>query len=98
MGRKDALSSSLSIPLVLGITFGISLILGDNINRITLFALILVLGMLVDDSIIVVENISRHLKDRDRKRATLLPLILNATGEIGGAALFSTITKIVAFL
>lgn len=99
MWWKDALSSSLSIPLVLWITFGISLIIGDNVNRITLFALILVLGMLVDDSILVVENISRHLKEkRDHKRETLLPIILDATGEIWWAALFSTVTKIVAFL
>lgn len=98
MWRRDALSSSISIPLVLGITFGISLLLGDNVNRITLFALILVLGMLVDDSIIVVENISRHIKQWDKKTNSLLPIILKATGEIGWAALFSTITKIVAFL
>lgn len=98
MGWKDAFSSSTSIPLVLGITFWISLLLWDNINRITLFALILVLWMLVDDSIIVVENISRHLKNRDKNKETLLPLILKATGEIWWAALFSTITKIVAFL
>lgn len=99
MWWKDALSSSLSIPLVLWITFWISLIVGDNVNRITLFALILVLWMLVDDSILVVENISRHLKEkRDHKIETLLPIILDATWEIWWAALFATVTKIVAFL
>lgn len=83
MGWKDALSSSLSIPLVLGLTFVFSLIIGDNINKISLFALILVLGMLVDDSILVVENISRHLREHwDKKVENLLPIILQATGEI----------------
>lgn len=95
---KDALSSVFSIPLVLSITFGISLIIWDNINRITLFALILVLWMLVDDSIIVVENISRHLSERKNNQKSIIESILDATWEIWWAALFSTITKIIAFL
>jgi multidrug efflux pump subunit AcrB len=95
--RRDALSSVFAIPLVLAIVFGVSLILGDNVNRITLFALILVLGMLVDDSIIVVENISRHLATRAEKNLSVQEAILAATKEIWWAALFSTITKIISF-
>ena len=98
LGFKDALSSAISVPLVLAITFIVAYVTGDNINKITLFALILALGMLVDDSIIVVENITRHMNMRDPKKETVLDTILKAVDEIGFAALFSTITKVVAFL
>ncbi len=98
LGFKDAFSSALSVPLVLAITFIVAYVTGDNINKITLFALILALGMLVDDSIIVVENITRHMNMRDKQKETILDTILKAVDEIGFAALFSTITKVVAFL
>ena len=61
LGFKNALNTATSIPLILALVFLVAYINGDNINRITLFALILVIGMLVDDSIVVVENIHRHL-------------------------------------
>ena len=98
LGFKDAFSSALSVPIVLAITFIFAYVTGDNINKITLFALILALGMLVDDSIIVVENITRHLSMRKGNKKPILDTILEAVDEIGFAAFFSTITKIVAFL
>ena len=98
LGLKDSISSSLSIPLILSIVFGVWLVIWDNINRITLFALILVLWMLVDDSIIVVENISRHMELNKGKWISKLKTILEATTEIASAAFFSTITKIMAFV
>lgn len=97
LGFKDAASSAVSVPIVLALTFVFAYATGDNINKITLFALILALGMLVDDSIIVVENVSRHLAHR-KKNETVLATILKSVNEIGFAAFFSTITKIVAFV
>jgi len=57
--------------------------MGENINRITLFALILVIGMLVDDSIVVVENIHRHLEERIFSGKTKLQAILDSVNEVG---------------
>ena len=61
LGMRDALNASFCIPMVLGIVFLVALVFGLDINRITLFALILSLGILVDDSIVMVENNARHL-------------------------------------
>lgn len=97
LGFKDALSSALSIPLVLALTFVVALVIWDDINRITLFALILVLWMVVDDSIVVVENISRHLHE-DWWKTDFMELVKKSVDEIWWAALFSTLTKIMAFM
>lgn len=79
LGFKNALNTATSIPLILALVFLFAYINGDNINRITLFALILVIGMLVDDSIVVVENIHRHLEERIHTGETKLQAILAAT-------------------
>lgn len=79
LGFKNALNTATSIPLILALVFLFAYINGDNINRITLFALILVIGMLVDDSIVVVENIHRHLEERIHTGETKLQAILSAT-------------------
>lgn len=94
---KNALNTATSIPLILSLVFFFAYINGDNINRITLFALILVIWMLVDDSIVVVENIHRHLDDRIHTGKTKLQAILEATWEVGTGVILSTITKIIAF-
>ncbi len=95
---KDAFSASLAIPLILLLTFVVALLINDNINRITLFALILILWMIVDDSIIVIENISRHLEDPKNAWKKIMDIIKTSVDEIGFAALLSTITKILAFI
>lgn len=94
---KNALNTATSIPLILSLVFFFAYINGDNINRITLFALILVIWMLVDDSIVVVENIHRHLEERIHTGKTKLQAILEATNEVGTGVILSTITKIIAF-
>ena len=60
LGWRESLVVAVAIPVVFGITLAINLMLGYTINRVTLFALILSLGLLVDDPIVDVENISRH--------------------------------------
>ena len=50
----------MAVPVVFGLTLGVNLLFGYTINRVTLFALILSLGLLVDDPIVDVENIARH--------------------------------------
>lgn len=94
---KDALNTAISIPLTLSLVFLISLIIWDNINRITLFALILVLWMIVDNSTVVVENISRHLSERVKTSETKLNAVLNWVSEVWSWIIMATITRLLAF-
>jgi len=94
---KNAINTATSIPLILSLVFLYSYIVWYNINRISLFALILVIWMLVDDSIVVVENIHRHLEDRINTWETKLQAILKATEEVWSWVILSTITKVLSF-
>jgi len=94
---KDAFNTAVSIPLTLSLVFLLALIFWDNINRITLFALILVLWMLVDNSTVVVENISRHLKERINTWKTKLEAVLEWTQEVWVWVILSTLTRLLAF-
>lgn len=94
---KNAINTATSIPLILSLVFLYSYLVWYDINRISLFALILVIGMLVDDSIVVVENIHRHLEQREQNGKTKLEAILEATQEVGPWVILSTITKILSF-
>lgn len=94
---KNALNTATSIPIILSLVFLYSLIVWYNINRISLFALILVIWMLVDDSIVVVENIHRHLEERFEMGKTKLQAILEAVQEVGSWVILSTVTKVLSF-
>lgn len=94
---KNALNTATSIPLILSLVFLYAYIVWYNINRISLFALILVIWMLVDDSIVVVENIHRHLEERIHTWKTKLEAILESVQEVGSGVILSTITKILSF-
>lgn len=97
LGTRDALNTAVSIPLTLALVFFVALILWDNVNRITLFALILVLWMLVDNSTVVVENISRHLKERIHTGKSKLEAVLKGTQEVWVWVILSTMTRLLAF-
>lgn len=94
LGLRQALIVCLVVPLVLSLTLAADMLAGVTINRISLFALILSLGMLVDDAIVVMENIHRHyeLGVQDRRRAAAL-----ATHEIGKPTTTATITIVLVF-
>jgi multidrug efflux pump subunit AcrB len=94
LGLRQAMIVCLAVPLVLGLTLTIDMLTGFTINRISLFALIMSLGMLVDDAIVVMENIHRHYEQgtTDRLRSAVL-----ATHEIGTPTTMATITIVLAF-
>ncbi len=96
LGWREAGIVTLTVPLILFVVLGVGLIAGQTINRITLFALILSLGLLVDAAIVVVENIHRHLHHGGGKsfRETLVA----ATNEIGNPTNVATIAVILAFI
>jgi len=95
LGWRAASIVTITIPLILFITLTVGMIAGQSINRITLFALILSLGLLVDDSIVVIENIYRHYA---KKGVDHLKGAVGAVNEIGRPTNLATFTVILAFL
>ncbi len=95
LGWRDAMIVALAIPLTLFVTLGTGMLAGQTINRITLFALTLSLGLLVDDAIVVVENIHRHYQAQKMPR---LQAAITAVNEIGSPTVLATLTVILAFL
>ncbi len=95
LGWREAFIVAVAVPVVFGLTLAVNLLLGFSINRVTLFALILSLGLLVDDPIVDVENITRHFALR--KRATRR-IVLEAVAEIRPRLIAATLAVIVSFL
>jgi multidrug efflux pump subunit AcrB len=95
LGWREALIVAVAVPVVFGLTLAANLILGFTINRVTLFALILSLGLLVDDPIVDVENITRHFAIG--KRATRR-MVIDAVAEIRPPLITATLAIIFSFL
>ena len=94
MSWREGVIVALAVPITYSLTLVCNLLLGYTINRVTLFALILALGLLVDDPIAGVENIERHLRMRKRPR---LQAVLVAMNEIMPPIVLSTLAIIIAF-
>jgi multidrug efflux pump subunit AcrB len=95
LGWRSAVVVGLAVPICYGITLSLDLAFGYTINRVTLFALILSLGLLVDDPITGVDNIERYLK---KKSGSLQDKIVAAINEIRVPLLMSTLTIVLAFI
>lgn len=95
LGWREALIVAVAVPVVFGLTLVVNLLLGYTINRVTLFALILSLGLLVDDPIVDVENIARHFALRQRATRAI---VLEAVSEIRPPLITATLAVIVSFL
>lgn len=96
MGWRAAVVVAIAIPVTLALTLAIYYFLGYTLNRVTLFALIFSIGILVDDAIVVVENIERHLEENPKLgiiRATII-----AVSEVGNPTILATFTVIAAIL
>jgi multidrug efflux pump subunit AcrB len=96
LGFKEAMIVSVTVPMILSLTLFAGLIMGETINRITLFALIVSLGMLVDAAIIVIENIHRH--KHESPNIDITTISINATNEIGNATNIATLAIIITFI
>ncbi|MDO9116817.1 MAG: efflux RND transporter permease subunit [Nitrospira sp.] len=95
LGLRPALVVSLAIPLTLALTLFTSMLIGYTINRVTLFALIFSIGILVDDAIVVVENTYRHLTLRLKPHQEAS---IYAVDEVGNPTILATFTVIAALL
>jgi multidrug efflux pump subunit AcrB len=95
LGYRQALVVAIAIPCVFGLTLIVNYLLGFSINRISLFALTVALGLLVDDPIVDVENIHRHFKMRGRATADI---VLEAVNEVRPPLIAATFAVILSFL
>lgn len=96
MGIRASLVVSIAIPVTLALTLAIYYFMGYTLNRVTLFALIFSIGILVDDAIVVVENIERHFGFERGKRYAAA--VLRAVSEVGNPTILATFTVIAAIL
>ncbi len=98
LGHRESGVVALAIPVTLALTMAVFYLYGYTLNRITLFALIFSIGILVDDAIVIVENIVRHFhlpKNHNRSWATVA---IEAVDEVGNPTILATLTVIAAIL
>jgi multidrug efflux pump subunit AcrB len=95
MGWRAAVVVMMAVPVTFALTLFVYQIFGYTLNRVTLFALIFVTGIVIDDSIIVAENMERHFAMRDRP---LRAAARRAVDEVGNPTILATLTVIAAVL
>jgi len=98
LGWRESLIVTFTIPAILAITLFVAYISDQTINRITLFAFLLSLGLLVDAGIIVIENIHRHLHDKNIKHNSMDELLIKATDETGGPTNVATLAIVLTIV
>ena len=98
LGWRESLVVLLAIPVTLGLTLLVFYLYGYTLNRITLFALIFSIGILVDDAIVVVENIVRHIGLPSCRRKRLVQIAVEAVDEVGNPTILATWAVIAAVL
>ena len=94
LGAREAVVVAVAVPVTLALTLLINYLYGYTLNRVTLFALIFSIGILVDDAIVVVENIHRHFK----LHGTGVDQAVKAVDEVGNPTILATWTVIAALL
>jgi len=98
LGWKESIIVTFTVPAILAITLFIAYLSGQTINRITLFAFLLSLGLLVDAAIIVIENIHRHLHTHDAVDKDMDEIMVEATDEIGAPTNIATLAIILTMV
>jgi multidrug efflux pump subunit AcrB len=98
LGWRESLIVAIAIPATLALTLLVFYLLGFTLNRITLFALIFSIGILVDDAIVVVENIVRHFHLPGNKGKSWTQIAVEAVGEVGNPTILATFAVIFAVL
>ncbi len=98
LGWRESLVVMLAIPSTLALTLLVFYLYGYTLNRITLFALIFSIGILVDDAIVVVENIVRHVRLPGADKKPLTQVALEAVDEVGNPTVLATWAVIAAIL
>ena len=98
LGWRESGVVLLAIPVTLGLTLAVFYLMGYTLNRVTLFALIFSIGILVDDAIVVVENMVRHFRMPVNARRPLSDVAAEAVAEVGNPTILATFAVIAAIL
>jgi len=98
LGLRESLIVFLAIPVTLALTLAVFYLYGYTLNRITLFALIFSIGILVDDAIVVVENIVRHWRMPTNRTRPPYEVAVEAVDEVGNPTILATLTVVAAIL
>jgi len=98
LGWRESGIVAVAIPVTLALTLAVFYLAGYTLNRVTLFALIFSIGILVDDAIVVVENIVRHHRLPENRSRPLRDVAIEAVAEVGNPTVLATFTVIAAIL
>jgi len=98
LGWRESIIVTFSVPAILAVTLFTAWMTGQTMNRITLFALLLSLGLLVDAAIIVIENIHRHLHAHGAEDKEMDEILIEATDEIGAPTNVATLAIILTMV
>ena len=98
LGFRESGVVAVAIPVTLALTLVVFLLYGYTLNRITLFALIFSIGILVDDAIVVIENIVRHMRMPQNRSRSFADVAVEAVDEVGNPTILATFTVIAAIL
>jgi multidrug efflux pump subunit AcrB len=98
LGWRESGVVLLAIPVTLALTLAIFYFYGYTLNRVTLFALIFSIGILVDDAIVVVENMVRHFRLRENRGRDLVDVAVEAVDEVGNPTILATFAVVAAIL
>ena len=98
LGFRESGIVAIAIPVTLALTLAVFYFYGYTLNRITLFALIFSIGILVDDAIVVVENMTRHYRMPENRGRPLIDIAVEAVDEVGNPTILATFAVIAAIL
>ncbi len=98
LGWRESLIVTFTVPAILSVTLFVAYLTDQTINRITLFAFLLALGLLVDAAIIVIENIHRHLHSKESEGKNIDEIMVQATDEIGPPTNIATLAIILTMI
>jgi multidrug efflux pump subunit AcrB len=98
LGLRESLIVFIAIPVTLALTLAVFYFYGYTLNRITLFALIFSIGLLVDDAIVVLENIVRHWRMPLNRERPPFDVAVEAVNEVGNPTILATLTVVAAIL
>jgi len=98
LGFRESGIVAIAIPVTLALTLAVFYLYGYTLNRVTLFALIFSIGILVDDAIVVVENIVRHSRLPENRGRPMVEIAVEAVDEVGNPTILATFTVIAAIL
>ena len=98
LGLRESGVVAIAIPVTLALTLAVFYLYGYTLNRITLFALIFSIGILVDDAIVVVENMVRHFRLPENRGRSRIKVAIEAVDEVGNPTILATLAVIGAIL